>query len=89
MHDNHQNRTMELEFSRGELAILHCLRDGDDPSEMAAGSDPVGFARDAARLLQLGMVQRSGRRLALSLEGMAQLDAPGNSRPMPLDDYDI
>ena len=80
---------MELEFSRGELAILHCLRDGDDPCEMVSGADPIGFARDAARLLQLGMIQRSGQRLALTLEGMAQLDAPGNSGPMPLDDYDI
>ncbi len=84
-----QNRRMELEFSRGELAILHCLRDGDDPYERVVGSDPAGFARDAARLLELGMIQRSGRRLALTLEGMGQLDFPSNTGPMPLDDYDV
>ncbi len=80
---------MELEFSRGELSILHCLRDGDDPFERVFGTDAIAFARDAARLLQLGMIQRSGRQLALTLDGMDQLDAPRNSGPMPLDDYDL
>ena len=80
---------MKLDFSRGELAILHCLRDGDDPCEMLEGSDPDGFARAAARLVQLGMVQRNGRQLAITIEGMEQLDEPGNSGPMPLDDYDV
>ncbi|MCK9684224.1 hypothetical protein [Scleromatobacter humisilvae] len=84
-----QNRRMELEFSRGELAILHCLRDGDDPCDRVRGRDPAGFDRDIERLLQLGMIQRSGRRLALTLEGLEQLDAPRNSGPMPLDDYDV
>lgn len=80
---------MELEFSRGELSILHCLRDGDDPFQMVFGTDAIAFARDAAKLVQLGMIERSGRRLALTLEGVEQLDAPRNSGPMPLDDYDI
>ena len=84
-----QNRRMELEFSRGELAILHCLRDGDDPCDVARGSDPASFDRDIERLLNLGMIQRSCRRLALTLEGLEQLDAPRNSGPMPLDDYDV
>lgn len=84
-----QNGKMELEFSRGQLAILHCLRDRDGPYAMASGSDAMAFARDAARLLELGMIQRSGIRLALTIEGMDQLDEPRNSGPMPLDDYDL
>ena len=80
---------MKLDFSRGELAILHCLHDGDDPDHMLEGADPDAFARATERLLKLGMVQRTGRQLALTIEGMEQLDEPGNSGPMPLDDYDV
>ena len=83
------HRSMKLDFSRGELAILHCLRDGDDPDHMLEGADPDAFARATDRLLKLGMVQRTGRQLALTIEGMEQLDEPGNSGPMPLDDYDV
>ena len=80
---------MKLDFSRSELAILHCLRDGDDPYGMLEAADPDAFARAADRLLQLGMVQRNGRQLALTIEGMDQLDEPGNTGPIPLDDYDV
>ena len=80
---------MKLDFSRGELAILHCLRDGDDPYELLEGADPEAFARHTDRLLQLGMVQRTGRQLALTIEGLDQLDEPGNTGPIPLDDYDV
>jgi hypothetical protein len=80
---------MELELSRVELAILHCLRDGDDPYQALCGQDPIGFARSAAQLVQLGLIQQTGQQLALTLEGMHQLDVPRNSGPMPLDDYDI
>lgn len=84
-----QNRRMDLEFSRGQLAILHCLRDGDDPYQALGGADPFRFGQDVARLVQLGMIERSGRRLALTLEGITHLDEPENSGPMPLGDYDV
>ena len=80
---------MKLDFSRSELAILHCLRDGDDPYDMLEGADPDAFARATDRLLELGMVQRTGRQLALTIAGLDQLDEPGNTGPMPLDDYDL
>ena len=80
---------MDLEFSRGELALLHCLRDGSDPYQVLHDADPAGFARDVARLVQLGMIQVTGRQLALTLDGIHQLDEPRNSGPMPLDDYDV
>ena len=84
-----QNKSMELEFSRGELAILHCLRDGNDPYAMLSGADPIQFAHDVDRLLQLSMIQRSGSLLALTVNGLSHLDEPRNSGPMPLDDYDV
>jgi hypothetical protein len=80
---------MDLEFSRGELALLHCLRDGDDPYQVLHDADPIGFARDVARLVQLGLIQVSGRQVGLTLEGIRQLDEPRNSGPLPLDDYDV
>ena len=79
---------MDPDLTRGELALLHCLRDGDDPYKVLHYANPIGFARDVARLVHLGLIQASGRQLALTLEGLDQLDAPRNSGPMPLDDYD-
>jgi hypothetical protein len=80
---------MDLELSRGELALLHCLRDGDDPYRVLHDANPIAFARDVARLVDLGLVQRNGRQLALTLQGLHELDEPRNSGPMPLDDYDL
>jgi len=80
---------MDPDLTRGELVLLHCLRDGDDPYAVLHDADPIGFARDVARLVHLGLIQANGRRLALTLEGIQQLDEPRNSGPMPLDDYDV
>lgn len=84
-----QNPRMDVELTRGELALLHCLRDGDDPYAVLRDADPPAFDRDVAHLVARGLIQATGRQLALTIDGLHQLDEPRHTGPMPLDDYDL
>ena len=74
------------ELSCGELSILHSLRDGDDPILRVPESELVFFSRDLASLLHRGMIQRSGQRFALTIDGLDELAKPA-SRAAPADLY--
>ena len=74
-------------LSIGQLSILHSLRDGDDPILRAPVSELIFFERDVQQLLALGLIQRSGRLIALTLDGIDELRKPGNSQPVEPDLY--
>jgi hypothetical protein len=79
-------RMMIPELSCGELSILHSLRDGDDPILRVPESELVFFSRDVARLLHRGLIERSGQRFALTIDGLDELAKPA-SRAAPADLY--
>lgn len=71
-----------------QLAILHVLKDGDDPIRAASPEQRIFVEIDLAQLAAWGYIERHGPVSALTLAGLDVLSEPGNSQPMSLDDME-
>lgn len=79
---------MNEALTSSQLAILHTLKDGDDPLRQAGDEQRIFVEIDLAQLAAWGLIERHGAISALTLAGLDVLSEPGNSQPMSLDDME-
>lgn len=75
-------------ITSSQLSILHVLRDGDDPLEVATAEQRIFVEIDLAQLAAWGLIERHGGMSALTIGGLDVLSEPGHSQPMSLDDME-